>query len=271
MKNAKKFSLALWRQRLKSPEFLKNFFVFIMFFIILFLAIILIWKRHTEKKVVKHEIALAAIAPEQSEKKEQKEEKEEKIEKKLEEKTITIQNEVSVFADRITALEQKTVQQQQGIEIPHKLITLELLKGVLEGFVPLAKLIAFLLKNPEPWAKILVTPLVPLKECKTYPQLEAMLILPASPEILTLWERFLKTVISLVQVRKLDEKGGYILSHLKDVQVALREHDIQKALQVFEKLPPSEKARLVSWKQAAQNRQAVETITKNFYLELMGG
>jgi hypothetical protein len=268
MKNAKNFNLTMWRQRLKSPEFVKNLFVFTMFFIIFFLAMVLIWKRHTEKKVVKHEIILEKTVSEQREKEEQKAEK---IEKKLEEKTATLQNEASIFADRITALEKKFVQQQQNLEIPYKLITLELLKGVLEGLVPLTKLTEFLQKNPDPWAKVLVTPLIPLKECKTYSQLEAMLVLSPSPQNLTFWEHFLKNMISLVQIRKLDEKGGYVLSQLKDVQEALREHNIQKALQVFEKLPPPEKARFTSWKQAAQNRQLLETTTKNLFLELVGG
>lgn len=268
MKNAQRFSLTFWRQKLKSPEFMKNFFVFTVFFIILSLAIILIWKRHTEKKVVKQEIALQTISSEQ---KEVQEHKEIKIEKKLDEKAATIQKEVSIFGERIAALEKKTIQQQQNLEIPNKLITLEFLKGVLDGLVPLPKLTAFLQKNPEPWAKVLVTPLLPLKECKTYPQLEAMLVLPPSPKPLSRWEGFFNSVISLVQIRKLDEKGKYVLTQLKDVQEAIREHDIQKALQIFEKLPPPEKARLSSWKQAAQNRQLIEQITKNIFLELIGG
>ncbi|MBP9691851.1 MAG: hypothetical protein KBD90_00780 [Alphaproteobacteria bacterium] len=260
MKKVKKYNfIAIWRQWRGSPDFLKNTFVFFMFSIVFVLSIILVWKRYLDKQAVQQQnVSLVNSLLEQQVEQQEAE-------------TVTIQKNVISVTERLSALENKIIQQEQVAIVPLKLITVELLKGVLEGLIPLQKFKEFLQKNPEPWAKDFVAPLLPLEECKTYTQLEVLLVSPPLPATQTIWERLLNTLTSLIQIRKLDENGQYDLGQLEDIRKELRAHDIQTALQFFEKLPPQEKTQLASWKQLADARLAVETSAKNLLLELAGG
>ncbi len=254
MKKVKKYNfIAIWRQWRGSPDFLKNTFVFFMFSIVFVLSIILVWKRYLDKQAVVRTFPVFTS----------------EIEKNQD--VVILQKEVASVTDRFSSLENKIIQQEQVAIVPLKLIIVELLKGVLEGLIPLEKLKEFMQKNPDPWAKDFVTPLLPLEECKTYTQLEVLLVSPPPSDIQTIWKRLLNTLTSLIQIRKLDENGQYDLGQLEDIRKELRARDIQTALQFFEKLPPQEKTQLASWKQLADARLAVETSAKNLLLELAGG
>jgi hypothetical protein len=261
MKKGKTYNpITLWRQWRRSPDFLKNTFVFFMFSIVFVLSIILVWKRYLDKQAVERNPPIFNSEVERY--------PEVVI---LQKEVASVTNEVASVTNRFSTLEKKVIQQEQVAIIPLKLITVELLKGVLEGLIPLEQTKAFLQKNPDPWAKTFVTPLLPLKECKTYTQLEILLVSPPPPVAQTIWRRFLNIVTSLIQIRKLDGNGQYILGQLEDIRKELRAHDIQTALQFFEKLPPQEKTRLASWKQLADARLTVETSAKKLLLELAGG
>lgn len=261
MKKDKKYNLiAIWRQWRGSPDFLKNTFVFFMFSIVFVLSIILVWKRYIDRQAVERKLPVFIS----------------EIEKHpevviLQKEVALVTNEVASVTNRFSTLEKKVIQQEQVAIIPLKLITVELLTGVLEGLIPLEKLKEFLQKNPDSWAKDFVTPLLLLGECKTYTQLEALLVSPPPPVTQSIRRRFLNILTSLIQIRKLDENGQYDLGQLEDIRKELRARGIQTALQFFEKLPPQEKARLASWKQLADVRLVVETSAKNLLLELAGG
>jgi hypothetical protein len=254
MKKDKTYNLVvLWRQLRQSPDFLKNTFVFFMFSIVFALSIILVWKKYLDKQAVERKFPIFTSEIENYQ------------------EVVILQKEVASVTNRFSTLEKKMIQQEQIAIIPLKLITVELLKGVLEELISLEKFKEFLQKKPDPWAKAFVTPFLPLKECKTYAQLEVLLVFPPPPVAQTTWERFLNIITSLIQIRKLDDNGQYLFGQLEDIHKELRAHNIQTALQFFEKLPPQEKARLAPWKQLADARLAVETSAKKLLLELAGG
>ena len=143
---------------------------------------------------------------------------------------------------------------------------IEILRAVLEGLIPLETLKIFLHKIPEPWAHSLLTTLTPIKSTITYPQLEDLLVLPP-PVPLSTWERMKATLKSLIRIRKLDEKGTYKLESIENIQKALKEHDIQRALKFFAMLTPQEKAQLSSWRVLAQERLTLEDSLKNLLIE----
>ncbi|MBP6951525.1 MAG: hypothetical protein KBC28_04835 [Alphaproteobacteria bacterium] len=189
----------------------------------------------------------------------------------------SIPEDINVLLNRVKALESQTIEQkkilkdntiehQQILQIPQRLIVIEILRSVLEGLIPLETLKIFLHKISEPWAHSLLTTLTPIKSTITYPQLEDLLVLPP-PVPLSTWERMKATLKSLIRIRKLDEKGTYKLESIENIQKALKEHDIQRALKFFAMLTPQEKAQLSSWKVLAQERLMLEDSLKNLLLE----
>ncbi len=262
MKNNKKTPPPLsWYQWSYFPDFFKNLFIFLAFFIFFTISIVLIWKRQLEKKtqhvlqaVIEQQIApkappsTPAPAPPPS-----------------------FQQDIQSLTNRVAALEAKLTQTQVSLQIPHKLIALELANGILEGFIPLDSLKAFLQKTPDPWAPPLLATLVSMGDIKNYMYLEASLALPPPPSHLSLWQRIKSKMKSLVHIQRLDEEGNYKLGKLEDIQRALQAHNLQKALESFEKLPPEDQAPLSSWKKMAQDRLFLETTRKTLLLEIAGG
>ena len=149
----------------------------------------------------------------------------------------------------------------------HKLVALELMRGVLDGMIPLEILKRFLQKTPEPWANTLLTAFTPIKEGKTYSQLETLLILTPSQPVST-WQHIKSTIKSFIHIRKLDKKNEVNQGQLEDIEKALQAHDIQKATEIFGKLSPEEKVQLSSWKKLADERLLLELSTQKLLLEL---
>ena len=258
----------LWRNWVHSPDFLREISIFGTLFVIFLLAVVVIWKRysirdhHKSSKVFSQQIApllgqLETLSPPVNE---------------------VVSQDIDVLLNRVKALESQTIEQQkilkdntiehqQILQIPQKLIVIEVLRSILEGLIPLETLKIYLHKISEPWTHSLLTTLAPIKSTITYPQLEELLILPP-PLPLSIWERMKATLKSLIHIRKLDEKGAYKLKSIENLQKSLEEHDIQKALKFFETLTPQEKAQLSSWKILAQERLTLESSLKNLLLEL---
>ncbi len=255
MKNDKKTNnqhfLHQWTQ---LPHFFKNLFVFLSFFIFFTLAIVMIWKRQLEKKT---ERVLQTV-----------------IEQHVAQKETPpplplpqVQDTVQLLSNRLTALEARVTQQPSALHVLHKLVALELTKGVLEGMIPLDVLKGFLQKTPDPWAASLLAPLASLTEIKSYAQLEAMLVLPTSQAPLSLWERIKRKINSLVRIRRLDEPEGSTFGQPEDIQKFLQARMLQKAMTCFEKLSPEEQTALASWKKAVQDRLTLEAAQKALLLE----
>jgi len=257
MKKNKKTNNVSWFQWAQSSDFLRGIVIFVSLLILLILSVFIIWKRYTER-VEGQPIMLLQTAPPQP------------VVQPIEPPPLSPREELKLLSDRLTALENRMNQQQQILLTPPKLVAIELLRAVLKGWVPLETLKTYLQKNPDPWAQGLSGTLVPINESKTYPQLEALLTL--SPvELPSMWERIKRKIKSLVHIRKLDEKGDYQGGQIEDVQKALHDHDVQKALENFEKLPSEEKAQLSTWKGVAQDRLTLEIMMKKLILELTEG
>jgi len=258
MKNDKKINRSFfWHQWTQLPHFLKNLFVFIAFFIFFTISIVLIWKRQLEKQTQQ---VLQAVIEQQT------------APKAPSPAPPSPQQDVQSLTDRLTTLEARLTQQQPSLQIPPKLIALELIKGVLEGLIPLDPLKTFLQKTPESWAAPLLSSLASLGDIKDYANLEASLVLPPPPlDQLSLWQRIKRKMKSLVRIQRLDEKGNYKLGKLEDIQQALQSHNLQKALECFEKLPAEDQATLSAWKKMVQDRLFLETTRKTLLLEIAGG
>lgn len=282
----------VWSQWKPTPNFLRNLLVFLILLVILFFSIVIIKKRYSEKKVREpvclvrpspsNQATLPALnlsaLPSQEDLK-LLSGRLAALENKINQVQQVLQNpqkvnppapsqeELKALSDRLVVLENKMNQAQQILQSHQKIMAVELLHGVLKGKVPLGTFRAFLQKKPEPWAKTLLATLASVKECKTYPQLDALLVLSPSQSFSVL-ERIKRKIKSLIHIRKLDQNGDHTTVQLEDVRRAIYDHDIQRALGSFEKLPPEEKAQLSLWKELAQSRLTLETISNKLLLEL---
>jgi len=204
MKKNKKTDSVSWFRWTQSSEFLRGIFIFLSLFILLILSVFIIWKRYIER-VEDQPITLLQTSPPPA------------AVQPIEKPTPPPQDELKLISDRITALENRMNQQQQILLTPPKLVSVELLRAVLKGWIPLETLKTYLQKNTHPWAQGLSGTLAPINESKTYPQLQALLTL--SPvQLPSLWERIKRKIKSLVHIRKLNEKGDYQLGQIEDVQ-----------------------------------------------------
>ncbi|MBS0272375.1 MAG: hypothetical protein JSR85_06980 [Proteobacteria bacterium] len=270
MKDKKIQTLPFWRRPFQWGNSVKKLFVFLTLFIFLLLSLFIIWKRHLEKAALPPEVIVSSPPPAQPASPVAPTPVPQPVPPPPVAPAAAPPSPplegLNVLADRLTALESK-VNQQLLVQTPQKLITVELFRSTLEGWIPLDNLKTFLQKNPEPWAQGLLAALTPVKECKTYPQLKALLIIPPSQSLST-WDKIKRKIKSLIRIRKLDDQGNYQYGHIEDVQNALKENNIQQALDLFEKLLPEEKGSLSSWKEMAQNRLALEMLMKKFLIEL---
>lgn len=262
MKKDKESNLMIfWRRWPQSPGFLRDFLVFLLFFILFIFCLILTWKQYKDNLLSQPRAVIPSSC----------------VDQKVEEPTLPaapsplsapIPPDLNTLNDHTILSEQKDSQQPQASGIPRRLIAFELFRGALEGLVGIEALKIFLQKTPEPWAASLLNALLPLNEIKSYSQLESLLVLPSSSQLSSIWQRLQKKIKSFIRVRKLDKKGEYNLGQLEDIKNFLRAHDIQKALESFERLSPEEQMHLSSWKKWAQDRFFLETSTKNLLLEL---
>jgi len=242
-KNKKNENLSNLIQTLKSQLTVRNVLIIILFLILFVLALGLAWKRFREVNVTS-EPTITIQKP-----------------------TFLTQADLQPILDRLTALEAKVTQQQQPIQPPLKLVALALLKGVLEGYIPLDSVKAYLQRNPDPWAQNYFNSLAPLKAGTTYEQLESLLTFPPQPAPPSMWQYLKDKIKSIIYVRKLDKKGNEP-GPLDDVYQAVTSQNVQKALESYEKLAPDQKTQLANWLSLAQDRLALENLVKRLLQEL---
>lgn len=259
LKTAKPLVKTTLLQKIYSPKFLKNLFVFSAFVIFFAFAFFLVWKRLAENS--SQRVAQSVIAHVTSSQKTMPE-------KAPEEAQVAFPSEaLQPLINRLDVLEAR-VGQLFTSTISGKLIAANLMQGVLHNVIPVDAFKAFLQKTPEPWAVVLLPTVIPLEEIKSYPDLDALLVLPLSSKAHSLWTRLKEDLKSLVSIRKIDQKESPAFGTLEDVKEAIRLHNIQKALDCFEKLPEHEKAILSSWQKRAQDRLQLETLYKSILLEM---
>jgi hypothetical protein len=240
-----------WQQ---SPTFFKNIFIYIILIIIFIIAVFLLLNRYVNKSISPHnfvppssDLALPRLPAT------------ELVSPHATPAPIENQN------DRLISLENNVKTLASSLQISHQLIAFEILKEVLKGHIPLETLTIYLQKHPEPWTAETLTMLAPIKESKTYDQLHMLLNQSALSPSLSVWKRIKNSITSFVTIRKLDQGGQ---GSIKGIEIALHAQNIQQALEAFDKLPPEEQAKLVSWKQEAQNRLSLETLKQKMLIAL---
>jgi len=154
--------------------------------------------------------------------------------------------------------------------LSQQLITIQLFEGILEGWIPLNVLKTYLQKNTNPESQTLLLTLAPLMECPTYEELFRAL----TSDLFTsksLWERIKSKAKSLINIKKIEGGSASGTTNIKDVEAALGEKNLQKALTLFENLPNEDKESLAAWKQKVQERLKIETLFKGLLLKLSQG
>lgn len=237
-----------WQKWRQSPTFFRNFSSYFILITILIFSIVILLYRHINKTTGQDDCFIPRSLPMPI--------------------SPSFKHEIAKQNSRLTHLENIFNQQQLSLQSCQQLIALEILQEILEGRIPVNTLTLYLQKQAEPWATNILSRLSPIKEAKTYDQLQVLLILPPSSQPLSKWQRVKNIIKSFVSIRHLDKEGQYTVGRLSDIQTALRTHNIQRVLDAFAKLSPEEQAQLSSWKQEAQDRLTLETIKKTMLLEL---
>lgn len=178
------------------------------------------------------------------------------------------QQDLKKIHKRLKVLEKKI--EYSAVKLPHELMTLELLKGTLEGYISLEGLKTSLKQNTHPWAQNLFSSLIPIKECKTYEQLASLLIIASPPVSSFSWQALKQKIQSIISIQKIDTKENET-DPLNEIGYAIKSHDIQKALTSFEKLSSDQKTQLSQWKKLAEDRLALELHMKKLLIELSKG
>lgn len=250
--NKKHITEASEPQKKKSSPFLKTNFIGVSFSVLFALAIFLLVMEQINKPKntfipPKTKISLPASFP---------------------------SDEKMALSNRLTSLENqlKEIQiklQQTPKEMPRKLIGVDLISAVLNTQIPLETLKKFLQSTPEPWATTLLTSLGSAKDIKTYTQLEQLVVHSPITKLL-LWGRIKRKLQSFIHIRKLDKDGNYEVAEFEDIRKALENHDLKKALDLYNKLSPEEKLSLAAWKEAASVRFSLEEMSIKLLSELAG-
>lgn len=258
-KNKEKTLKAFFNQLFRAHFSLKNSLIFIVFSIFFIsavgLTIFFIWKKGHN-----YESPKERPLPEKVTLKREVE--------KLGQTTATVQSDLQTLLNRIKSLEDMSIKQEKVVLMPDKVIADQLILAILGGKFPLETLRVFLQKRPVPWKEELLIKLSHLGEIKCYAELEDLLKVPLTSPSHSLWQRVKNKLKSLISIRKLDGNGNYASSDLKNVQDALRNHNIQKALDSFLILPPEQQAFLAPWKKLAQDRFDLEMLKKKLLEEI---
>lgn len=253
MKKNKKEKINLLQ---KSPNFLKNTFTYFILISIFTLCAFILMYRYINKFNERSDFVFQSSAPAPA-----------PAPVSTSEFSL-LQKEISFQNNRLDQLEAKLNQWKPVPQLSRQLISMEILQEVLEGHLPLSTFVLYLQKTSEPWAPPILKNISAIKESKTYAQLQASLVL--LPPSHSLWRRVKNALKSFIRIRKLDAEEHYVEGHLDDISKALREHNIQQALEIFDKLSPKEQARLSLWEKEAKNRLTLETIKLKMLLDLAG-
>ena len=151
-------------------------------------------------------------------------------------------------------------------ETPQQLATLQLLQGVLEGWIPLSTFKTYLQNHHSGDAPNLLLELSTLSECPSYSELESSLSsYPGKSK--SLWER----LKSLIHIKKINENGAPPTTSRQDIKKAIYKKNLSEVLNLFERLPAEEKEKLLPWKVKVEERFKVEMLYKNLLLKLAQG
>lgn len=147
-----------------------------------------------------------------------------------------------------------------------QLITIQLLEGVLEGWIPLSTFKTYLQKRPHEYTLNLLLELSTISNCPTYAELQSSL--PSIPvKSKSLWER----LKSLIRVKKMGQEKALEKNSLRKIEKAIYERNMPEVLNLFEALPEDEKAHFSPWMEKVQERLKVEMLYKHLLVKLAQG
>lgn len=233
-KTSKRLFWQRFSQTLKSS---KRILIYFLFFIIFILSIFVLWEKYRKDKTLKFpQVEVKVKTPES-----------------LKEMTATIE-----------------AVQKNIPESPKQLITIQLLEGVLEGWIPLSTFKTYLQKHPSGDTPYLLLELSTISNCPTYTELQSSL-----PSTLvkqrSLWERLKSRLKSLIRIKRTGTEKTSETSPPKKIEKAIYEKNIPEVLNLFEKLPADEKKHFSSWIKKVQERLKVEILYKNLLMKLAQG
>ncbi|MBX9620618.1 MAG: hypothetical protein K2X28_01065 [Alphaproteobacteria bacterium] len=239
MKNKNTFKNFFWQRFSQTLKSSKRTLIYFLLFILFFLSIVVLWKKYSKNE------------------------------------TLTFEK-IKVEASKATATAteggKKTIEviQKDTQKSSQQLITIQLLEGVLEGWIPLSTFKTYLQKHSDEESPNLLLELSTISNCPTYAELQSSL--PSVPvKSRSLWERLKSRLKSLIHVKKIGTKKTTEKSSSQKIEKAIYEKNISEVLNLFETLPADEKEHFSSWMKKVQERLKVEILYKNLLVKLAQG
>lgn len=244
--NKKTFKSLFWQNFSQILKHLRKYPAYLFLFVILFLSIFILWKKNSENKILTFpELTVETF-----------ELNKETIPGSVEETAAITEN-----MKKTTEIAQKDT-----LGPSQKLITIQLLEGVLDGWIALSIFKTYLQRHPNEDTPKLLLELSTISNCSTYAELQSSL--PSAPvKSKSLWER----IKSLIRIRKIDKKKALETNFPKKIERAIYEKNIPEVLNSFEKLPEDEKKYFSPWVKKVQERFKIEVLYKNLLMKLAQG
>lgn len=244
--NKKTSKILFWQNFSQNLKYFRRYSAYFFLFIILFLSIVILWKKYSENETFRFP--------------------------KVEVETFESRKQTTPESIKETAA--TTGNMKKSTEIVQKdtlgpsqtLVTIQLLEGVLDGWIALPTFKTYLQKHPNEDTPKLLFELSTISNCSTYAELQSSL--PSIPiKSKSLWER----LKSIIRIRKIDKKKALETNFPKKIERAMFEKDIPEVLNSFEKLPEDEKKYFSSWVKKVQERFKIEGLYKNLLMKLAQG
>jgi hypothetical protein len=226
----------LWQRFSQTLKPSKRIWIYFLLFIIFFLSIAILWKKYSENKT----LAFSKV--------------------KVENSKLENPEPIKEMVSAVGVIQKDTQGSSQ------KLITIQLLEGVLEGWIPLSTFKTYLQKHSDEDTPNLLLELSTISNCSTYAELQSSLP-SVTVKSKSLWER----LKSLIRIKKIDKGKALETNSPKKIERAIYEKNIPEVLNLFEKLPENEKGYFSSWMKKVQERLKVEMLYKNLLIKLAQG
>lgn len=256
--NKKTSKSSFWQRFSQTLKSSKRFWIYFLLFIIFILSIFVLWEKYRKDKTLKFP----------------------QVEVKVESLNSKISKSPNLEVSKSPNLEVSELPKEgtETIEVVPKntqgssqqLITIQLLEGVLEGWIPLSTFKTYLQKRPHEYTLNLLLELSTISNCPTYAELQSSL--PSIPvKSKSLWERLKSRLKSLIRVKKIAQEKALEKNSLRKIEKAIYERNIPEVLNLFEALPEDEKAHFSPWMKKVQERLKVEMLYKHLLVKLAQG
>ncbi|MBX9786012.1 MAG: hypothetical protein K2Y08_01620 [Alphaproteobacteria bacterium] len=242
--NKKTSKISFWKRFSQILKSSKRVLIYFFLFILFLLSIVVLWEKYSKDKTLKFP----------------------QVQVKIENSKPHTEIAKTVEGEKKTI----EVTQKNTHESPQQLITIQLLEGVLEGWIPLSTFKTYLQKHPSGETPYLLLELSTISNCPTYAELQSSLP-SASVKSKSLWERLKSRLKSLIQIKKIDKEKVSETSSPKKIEKAIYEKNVSEVLNLFDKLPEDEKIHFSPWMKKVQERLKVEILYKHLLIKLAQG